>query len=405
MTTERVETRGSIRRRILALAGVVPFLVSAPAQAEPRDIGPFDVVGAGVFVGYTFGAERGLDWGIEGFATRYFEKEPPCASDERSGFGPLVRLSMLNASRLSFTGAGHLGGEVTRGELAGGLELGGTAALNRDGWRGAVHTGVMLESIVFNVYARKEWLLKSTSLGAGARFLPTYGVPGFCVVGRAFRDGAGASRGRASCASQSFAADCPEAARWAARSGHECESVLAFLQLALELLDEGAPCALVARALRSAEQELFHTWAAAALAARYGGAPLVPRSPTPHFRARLPRHQQIARLAREGWVDGCLNEGLAALVAAEEARDSADPEEARISRQIALDEAEHALLALDVVRWALAQGQSLPERAPLHADATLFGDSPLGAARVRELAALQSSTASASSLEYSSLLA
>jgi hypothetical protein len=393
MTMERVEKRGGTRRRILALAGVVPLLVSAQAHAEPRDFGPFDVVGAGVFVGFAFGAQRGVDWGIEGFATRHFEKYPVCDnSDPRRGFGPVLRISALNVSRLSFTGAGHVGGELSRSYLAGDLELGGTAALSRDGWGGGVHTGVMLETLIFNLYARQEWLLNSTSVGGGVRFLPTFGTPGFCSVGRAFRDEVGGSRGRASHASESFAADCPDAARWAARSGHECESVLAFLQLGVELLDEGAPLELVARALRSAEQELFHTWAATALASRVGGAALVPRSPTPHFRARLPRRQQIARLVYEGLVDGCLNEGLAALVAAEEARDSADPEEARISQQIALDEAEHATLALDVVRWALAQGESLAEQAPRNADATLFGDSALGASRVRELAALQSST-------------
>lgn len=394
MTIERVgDGRGGIRRRILALAGVVPFLVSAPAQAEPRDFGPFDVVGGGIFVGYTFGAARGVDWGFEGFATRHFEKDEECSSENRAGFGPVLRLSMLNTSRMSLTAAGHVGGELARGSAAGNLELGGTAALSRDGWRGGVHTGVTLESIMFNVYARQDWLLRSYSIGAGARYMPTFGVPGTCVVGRAFRDDVGASRGRASQTSQGFAAACPEASRWAARSGHECESVLAFLQLALELLDEGAPSELVARALRSAEQELFHTWAAAALATRFGGAPLVARSPVPRFRARLPRHQQLARLAREGWLDGCLNEGLAARVAAEEARNSADAEESRISRQIARDEAEHAALALDVVRWALTQGQALPERAPQRADATLFADSPLGLARVRELAALQSSAA------------
>jgi hypothetical protein len=392
MGTERV----NIRRRILALAGVLPFLVSAPAEAQSRDFGPFDVVGAGVFVGYTFGAERGLDWGVEGFATRHFEQDPGCFGREaRAGYGPLLRLSMLDVSRVSLTGAGHVGGEFSRNSLAGDLELGATLALNRSGSRGAVHTGVMLESLLFNVYARQEWLLKSASFGAGARYLPTFGSPAVCEVGRAFRDDVGSSRGRASRVSEGFVDACPDASRWAARSGHECESVLAFVQMALELLDEDAPLELVARALRSAEQELSHTWAAAALAARFGGATVLPCSPAPHFRPRLPRRRQLARLAYEGWVDGCLNEGLAALVAAEEARDSSDTEEARISRQIALDEAEHALLALDVARWAIGQGSSLADHAPRHADATLFGDSPLGPARLRELAALQSSAAHA----------
>jgi hypothetical protein len=379
--------KGRIRRRLLALSGLVPWLVSLPARAEPRDFGPFDVVGAGVFVGYTFGDKRGIDWGVEGFATRHFRKFAACDNDEvRSGFGPLLRFSALDVSRFAFTGAGHVGGEAIRSFIAADVELGGTLALTRDGSLGGVHTGVTLESIIFNVYARQEWLLRSYSFGGGARFIPTFGLPGFCADGRAFRDDRGDARSRTARAGERFDRTCPEAARWAARTRDECSSILAFLQLALELLDEQAPLELVARAMRSAEQELSHTWAAAALASRFGRAMVVPRSPAPHFRARLPHRQQVARLAHESWVDGCLNEGLAALVAAEEARDATDPEEARISAKIAREEAEHAALAFDVVRWALGQDDTLAPNSHQHANAAPFTRSLLGPPRVRELA-------------------
>lgn len=173
--------KGGIRRRILTLSGLVPWLVSLPARAEPRDFGPFDVVGAGVFVGYTFGDERGIDWGVEAFATRHSRKFAECGDNgERAGFGPLMRLSALNVSRIMITGAGHVGGEVARSFIAADLELGGSLALTRDDSLGSVHSAVTLESIMFNVYARQEWLLKSYSIGAGARFIPTFGLPGFC---------------------------------------------------------------------------------------------------------------------------------------------------------------------------------------------------------------------------------
>lgn len=356
-------------------------------SAEPRDFGPFDVVGLGVFVGYTFGEERGVDWGVEGFATRHFRKFAECGDNgARSGFGPLLRFSALNVSRFSVTGAGHAGGEAARSFIAADLELGGSLALTRDGALGSVHSGVTLESIMFNLYARQEWLLESYSIGGGARFIPTFGLPGSCEVGRAFRDDAGDARSRTARAGERFDARCPEAARWVARTRDECSSILAFLQLALELLDEDAPLALVARAVRCAEQELSHTWAAAALASRYGRAPIAPRSPAPRFRPRLPRRQQLIRLAHEGWLDGCLNEGLAALVAAEEASDATDPEEARISAQIARDEAEHAALALDVVRWVIDQDSTLAPNRAAQAEAAPFANSPLGVRRVRELA-------------------
>lgn len=385
---------GKVRRRILALSGLVPWLVSLPAWAEPRDFGPFDVVGAGVFVGYTFGDKRGIDWGVEGFGTRHFRKFAECGDNgERSGFGPLLRFSVLNVSRFSVTGAGHVGAEAARGVMAADLELGGSLSLTRDATFGSLHSGVTLESIMFNVYARQEWLLNSYSIGGGARFMPTFGLPGFCADGRAFRDEGGEARSRTARAGERFDTRCPDAARWAARTRDECSSVLAFLQLALELLDEGAPVELVARAVRSAEQELSHTWAATSLASRYGRAPVAPRSPAPRFRPRLPRRRQLARLAHEGWVDGCLNEGLAALVAAEEARDAKDPEEARISVQIARDEAEHAALAFDVVRWVLDQDSSLAPNRAERAEAAPFSSSPLGPRRVRELANYHSESA------------
>lgn len=383
--------KGRIRRRIVALAGLVPGLVSLTARAQPRDYGPFDVVGAGVFVGYTFGDQRGVDWGLEGFATRHFRKFRECDDNgERSGFGPLLRFSALNVSRFAVTGAGHVGGEAARSFVAADLELGGTLALTRDGSLGGLHTGITLESIMFNIYARQEWLLDSYSFGGGARFIPTFGLPGFCSVGRAFRDDDGEARSRAARADERFDERCPDAARWAERACDECSSVLAFLQLALELLDEDAPLELVARAVRSAEQELSHTFAAAALASRFGQARVAARSPAPRFRARLPRRRQLARLAREGWRDGCLDEGLAALLALTEAGATKDPEEARVSAKIARDEAEHAALALDVVRWVIEQDRSL---APAIGEQSYrqLPSSLLEPTRVRELAALHAS--------------
>ena len=353
------------------------------------------MVGAGVFVGYTFGGERGIDWGVEGFATRHFRQFAACGDNgARSGFGPLLRVSMLNTSRVAFTGAGHVGAEALRSFVAADLELGGTVALTGAGPLGSVHTGITLESIMFNVYARQEWLLPSYSIGGGARFFPTLGSPGFCDVGRAFRDNAGNARSHAARAGARFDMRCPDAARWATRARHECGSILAFLQLALELLEEDAPLALVARAVRCAEQELSHTWAAAALASRFGRARVVARSPAARFRPRLPRRRQLARLARESWVDGCLNEGLAALVASEEAREATDAEVARISYKIAREEAEHAALAFDVLRWLQTRGTTLTPTSARHgANGAAFATSHLSARHVHELAASHSANA------------
>ncbi len=82
----------------------------------------------------------------------------------------------------------------------------------------------------------------------------------------------------------------------------------------------------------------------------------------PPFRQRpsLPRRFALARLAREAWLDGCLNGGHAAARAAVEAERSRVAEEALVSRRIAHEEAGHALLSAQVMRWALAELGHLP---------------------------------------------
>mgnify|MGYP000549845168 CR=1 FL=1 len=153
----------------------------------------------------------------------------------------------------------------------------------------------------------------------------------------------------------------------------------AFLQLALELLDLGAPRQLVARALRAAEEERGHTHAAASLAELFGGAKLTLAQPTFRARRRLPRRLALRRLVDETWFDGCLNEGLAAALAGAEAQESRVAEEARISSRLAREEAGHAALAFDVLRWDLAEAPSLvrslcvPSHAGrLHSDVSLL---------------------------------
>lgn len=384
--------RSRIRRRLLVLASMVPVLVQLPAHAQDREFGQFDVVGVGLFVGYTFGERRGVDWGLEGFATRHFQQSGVCDNDPRSGFGPLLRLSALGVSRLSVTAAGHVGGETARNSLAGDFELGGTLALTERGVLGSVHTGATLGVTLVNAYARGQWLLDSYSIGGGARFLPTFGEPGTCDVGRAFRGQSGTAQSCASFTHERFDERNPDAARWAERTREECASISAFLQLALELLDLGAPLPLVARALRAAEQELSHTWAAAHLAARFGRAPLVPCSVAPTFRPRLAGRAQLVRLASESWSDGCLNEGLAAWIAAVEAGETADREEAQICSKIAREEAEHAALAFDVVRWAIARDDSIATHCTFPAQNAPMATSLLRPSAVRELAALNAST-------------
>jgi len=359
------------------LAGLAPLLAAAPAAAQENWAIPgFDTAGVGVFLGYAFGAERGLEWGIEGFATRYTHDVPFCSSEPRAGIGPLLRLSVLGLSRLAVTAAAHGGGEFERPALALDGELGGTIAYQHGGGRAALHSGLTVETLFWNVYARQEWLLPSYSFGGGMRVQPTFGSAGICMDGRPFRGERGAPRLAHVAVARAFDARSPDAARWSQRASEESASVPAFLQLALELAELGAPSELVTRALAAADEELGHTRAAAALASHFGGARVLITPPALRFRPRLPRAQALQRLARESWLDGCLNEGLAASIARAELRDARANEEAATLELIEREEAVHAALALDVLLWTLEQAPELVRSLHVPGDDSSKLDTP-----------------------------
>lgn len=345
--------------------GLGALLLSAPAAAQGA--AGFDTFGGGVFLGYAFGGERGLEWGVEAFATRYFEDPPSCGHNDvrRAGFGPLLRFSMLKLSRPAFTGAVHAGGEAIRRSLAFDGELGATLAYQHDQAFGSLHTALLVESWFFHAYAQQEWLLPSYSVGGGLRVQPTFGDVGSCEVGRPFRDAAGRRQACAVRRGSAFDTRCPDAQRWAQRSSEELASVLSFLQLASELERLGAPAALTTRARQAAHEELGHARAAARLAEAFGGAPATPLPARPVLRPSLSRAQSLRRLALESWYDGCLNEGLAASIAHAEQREAGAPEEARTLAIIAREESGHAELALEVLCWALQQSPELVRQLAL----------------------------------------
>jgi hypothetical protein len=160
--------------------GLVTLAASTPVGARAE---PFQSVGGGVFLGYAIGERGGLEWGVEGFATRHLEHHAACGERlPRHGVGPLLRLSAVRLSRLELTLAGHGGGELpgTRSFFDIDGELGASLFLEREHTRVAPHTGVTFESLIFNVYFRQEWLEPSYSVGGGARYLPTFGQLGFC---------------------------------------------------------------------------------------------------------------------------------------------------------------------------------------------------------------------------------
>lgn len=125
----------------------------------------------------------------------------------------------------------------------------------------------------------------------------------------------------------------------------EHASVTAFRHLARELAVHGAPPALVERALAAAEDEVRHAAAKCELARRRGLEVTLPEVATPPVR-------DLAALARENAVEGCVRETWGALLATWQGA-RADDEFARASLDvIASDESRHAELAWDVDAWA-----------------------------------------------------
>ncbi|MBJ6765911.1 ferritin-like domain-containing protein [Myxococcaceae bacterium JPH2] len=125
----------------------------------------------------------------------------------------------------------------------------------------------------------------------------------------------------------------------------EAASVPAFLRLADELREHGAPAQLIQAARRSAADEVRHTRAMRALAERHGA-----RMPEVEVASFQPR--DLEAMCLENAVEGCVREAYGALVAGWQARAAGDAEVRRTLVPIARDELRHAELAWAVDAWA-----------------------------------------------------
>jgi hypothetical protein len=353
--------RKRLIRKLAILTAASSALFATPAQAQSSDRW---IPGAGVFFGYAFGSRTGFEWGMETFATYRFSGLG-CSGTTRSGMGPLAQLAFVNLGEPRVTLAAQGGSELSTfsataitGELGGTYRFGDRPAF-------AIHTGVTPEFAIFYVSFRTQWLQEDYALNWGARYLATYGGPGYCVEGRPLRtsDGSIAVGSPASCRRDitSDAGPADDAVllagtSWQSAAQYECASVPAFLQLAADLLAHDAPDALVERALAAAEDEMQHAHLCAAVASRYLGIRVYPALPDVVPRSPLEGTAGLVRLATESWLDGCLGEGAAASRAARAARLATDPIARGAQRTIARDEARHAALGWSVLQWAMQRG-------------------------------------------------
>jgi hypothetical protein len=137
---------------------------------------------------------------------------------------------------------------------------------------------------------------------------------------------------------------------WAEAARMEHASIASFARFCRQLMQLGAPPALIAETTRAMADETDHARRCFALASAYRGAPLGPGTldageETPSTRAEI-----IASLIEEA----CVGETLAAIEAEHAARLSTDPAVTETLQRIATDELRHATLGWRTLQWALA---------------------------------------------------
>ena len=128
----------------------------------------------------------------------------------------------------------------------------------------------------------------------------------------------------------------------------EASSICAFLQLAKELREHGAPRTLVRLADAAARDEVRHAALMSKLARRFGGEP-------PPVEVTPGRGRALEALAIENAVEGCVRETWGAVVALWQSQRAPDPEMRAAFALIARDEVRHAALGWAIDRWAMGR--------------------------------------------------
>jgi len=147
-------------------------------------------------------------------------------------------------------------------------------------------------------------------------------------------------------------------AHWTELGLMEHASIAAFARFALQLLELGAPAALVELAQQAMGDEARHARVCFALASRYGAAPVGPGALTTSDAVTA---DDLATVVRLTVREGCIGETEAAIEAAESAQQVTDPVVREALLAIAADELRHAELAWRFIDWALDQDATLSQ--------------------------------------------
>ncbi len=144
------------------------------------------------------------------------------------------------------------------------------------------------------------------------------------------------------------------AARWLEDARMEHASIAAFARAMLELMAMGAPPDLLLGAAEAGADEVEHARLCLGVAAKLDGRAFEP-SPLPGLPSRVqgPSEADWIRFARDTFVEGCVGETIATLIATRAARVCEDPLSRSVLERIAADETRHAALAWRTIAWVL----------------------------------------------------
>lgn len=136
---------------------------------------------------------------------------------------------------------------------------------------------------------------------------------------------------------------------WVEDARMEHASIVSFARAALELQALAAPAELLAEVAQAGIDEVEHARLCFGLAARFSSRAREPGALMPP----PPREADLLRLALDTFIEGCVGETIATLVATRAARHCDDASVNAVLERIADDEGRHAALAWRTIAWTL----------------------------------------------------
>lgn len=149
---------------------------------------------------------------------------------------------------------------------------------------------------------------------------------------------------------------------WMAQALAEHASVAAFARFVLHLMQLGAPPDLLHSAIEAMDDEVNHAQLCFKLAERFRGHPASPGA-YDISGTFSPEGESKASIIKAAVLEGCINETISVELAREALSAATDEEVRAVLNSIMHDEAKHAKLAWQFLKWAIKQYPELRQIA------------------------------------------